>query len=76
MEHGHRVAGGDRLGKTIIFARNSHHTEFIAQRLDLSYPDYAGHFAPVIMFKKEYARSLIDDFPVKDKAPHRRSSGR
>ncbi|MDQ3676433.1 MAG: DEAD/DEAH box helicase family protein, partial [Actinomycetota bacterium] len=25
MEHGHRVAGGDRLGKTIVFAKNSDH---------------------------------------------------
>jgi type I restriction enzyme, R subunit len=70
MERGHRVAGGDRLGKTIIFAKNNDHAEFIAQRFDLNYPEYAGHFARVITFKTEYAQSLIDDFSVKDKAPH------
>ena len=32
MEHGIRVEGGDRLGKTIIFAQNKRHTEFILQR--------------------------------------------
>jgi type I restriction enzyme R subunit len=70
MERGHRVAGGDRLGKTIVFAKNNDHAEFIAQRFDISYPEYAGHFARVITFKTEYAQSLIDDFSVKDKAPH------
>jgi len=28
------VAGGDRLGKTIVFARNQAHADFIAQRFD------------------------------------------
>jgi type I restriction enzyme, R subunit len=70
MERGHRVVGGDRLGKTIVFAKNNDHAEFIAQRFDINYPEYAGHFARVITFKTEYAQSLIDDFSVKDKAPH------
>ncbi|MEM9221384.1 MAG: DEAD/DEAH box helicase family protein [Pseudomonadota bacterium] len=33
MTHGIKVAGGDRLGKTIIFAKNSPHAHFIGQRL-------------------------------------------
>jgi type I restriction enzyme, R subunit len=70
MERGHRVAGGDRLGKTIIFAKNNDHAEFIAQRFDLNYPEFAGHFARVITFKTEYAQSLIDDFSLQEKAPH------
>jgi type I restriction enzyme R subunit len=70
MERGLRVAGGDRLGKTIVFAKNNDHAEFIAQRFDINYPEYAGHFARGITFKTEYAQSLIDDFSIKDKAPH------
>ena len=70
MTQGHKVAGGDRLGKTIVFAKNNAHAEFIAQRFDANYPHYAGQFARVITFKTEYAQSLIDDFSVKDKAPH------
>jgi type I restriction enzyme R subunit len=70
MTKGHRVAGGDRLGKTIIFAKNHAHAEFIAKRFDANYPHHAGHFARVIDFKVEYAQSLIDDFSSKDKAPH------
>ena len=34
MERGQKVAGGDRLGKTIIFAKNHEHAEFIAKRFD------------------------------------------
>jgi type I restriction enzyme, R subunit len=70
MVSGHKVAGGDRLGKTIIFARNNDHAEFIRSRFDANYPEYAGSFARVITYKTEYAQSLIDNFSVNDKAPH------
>ena len=70
MTRGHHVAGGDRLGKTIVFAKNNEHAEFIAQRFDANYPEHAGHFARVITYRTEYAQSLIDDFSVKDKDPH------
>jgi type I restriction enzyme R subunit len=70
MARGQRVAGGDRLGKTIIFAKNQAHAEFIAARFDANYPHYKGEFARVITFKTEYAQSLIDNFSHKEKAPH------
>ncbi|WHA42964.1 DEAD/DEAH box helicase family protein [Agrobacterium larrymoorei] len=65
-----KVAGGDRIGKTIIFAKNQAHAEFIEERFNLAYPHLAGHFARVITFKTTYAQSLIDDFSKKDTAPH------
>ncbi len=70
MTKGQKVAGGDRLGKTIIFAKNNDHADFIAQRFDANYPHYKGHFARVVTYKTEYAQSLIDDFSAKDKMPH------
>jgi type I restriction enzyme R subunit len=70
MTRGLTVAGGDRLGKTILFAKNQHHAEFIAERFNANYPHYKGEFARVITFKTEYAQSLIDNFSAKDKAPH------
>lgn len=70
MTHGQKVAGGDRLGKTIIFAKNQAHAEFIAERFNANYPHYKGAFARVITFKTEYAQDLIDDFSIKDDAPH------
>ena len=70
MLHGHRVAGGDRIGKTIVFAKNNEHAEFIAARFDRNYPDQAGHLARTITYRVEYAQTLIDDFSVASKAPH------
>ena len=70
MTRGLKVAGGDRLGKTIIFAKNQAHADFIQERLDINYPSLAGKFARTITFKTEYAQSLIDDFSQKNKAPH------
>ncbi|WP_433687518.1 DEAD/DEAH box helicase family protein [Micromonospora carbonacea] len=70
MIHGHKVAGGDRIGKTIIFARNQAHADFIQQRFDLAYPTHAGHRTRVITHKTEYAQSLIDAFSQPEKDPH------
>jgi type I restriction enzyme R subunit len=70
MTHGLKVAGGDRLGKTILFAKNQAHADFIQERFDKNYPHLAGKFARVITFKTEYAQSLIDDFSRKDRHPH------
>ncbi len=69
MTHGERVAGGDRLGKTIVFAKNNEHAEFIARRYDANYPEDAGHAARVITYRTEYAQSLIDDFATAGNAP-------
>ena len=70
MTQGYRVAGGDRLGKTIIFAKSQKHAEFIEKRFNQAYPEHAGRFARVITHGTPYAQSLIDDFSIKDKAPH------
>ena len=51
MQNGIKVAGGDRLGKTIIFAKNQDHAEFIEKRFNADYPHFAGHFARVITHK-------------------------
>jgi len=70
MTHGQKVAGGDRLGKTIVFAKNNDHADFIARRFDANYPHYKGAFARVVTYKTEYAQSLIDDFSKPEKMPH------
>ncbi len=70
MTRGHKVAGGDRLGKTIVFAKGKDHADFIAKRFDANYPHYKGHFARVVTYKTDYAQTLIDDFSAKDKSPH------
>ena len=70
MTRGLMVAGGDRLGKTILFAKNQAHAEFIAERFNANYPHYKGAFARVITFKTEYAQSLIDSFSNNERNPH------
>jgi type I restriction enzyme R subunit len=62
MTQGCQDAAGDRLGKSVIFARNHKHAEFIRQRFDHSYPHLAGKAARVIDNQVTYAQSLIDEF--------------
>lgn len=70
MRDGIKVAGGDRLGKTIIFAKNHDHAVFVEERFNKAYPHLKGHFARVIDFKTEYADSLIEDFEKPESDPH------
>lgn len=70
MINGLKVAGGDRLGKTIIFAKNHDHAVFIQKRFDIQYPKLKGQFARVIDHYATYTESLIDDFSTVEKAPH------
>ena len=71
MTEGIKVAGGDRLGKSIIFAKNQLHADYIKQRFDANYPALdAGNFVRVITHQVQYGQSLIDAFSNKDKAPH------
>ena len=69
MENGLKVDGGDKIGKTIIFAVNQRHADFIAKRFDHNYPHYKGDFARVITHSVKYAQSLIDDFSIPPKLP-------
>lgn len=69
MERGIRVAGGDRLGKTIIFAQNKRHAEFILERFNKLYPKYNGTFTQRVICDDTYAPTIIDDFKVPDKDP-------
>lgn len=62
MTRGCLEAGGDRLGKSVIFARNHKHAEFIRERFDHHYPHLAGKAARVIDNQVKYAQSLIDEF--------------
>jgi type I restriction enzyme R subunit len=70
MTHGIKVDDGDRLGKTIIFAKNRAHAEFVGARFDANYPHLAGHFARVVVSEYSYAQSLVDDLYNPNKPPH------
>ena len=69
MERGIKVDGGDRLGKTIIFARSHKHAEIIERRFNQNYPHYKGSFAKIIDHYDHYAQSTLDDFSDPAKQP-------
>lgn len=66
MEKGIKVNEGDTIGKTIIFAKNHKHAEFIKERFDKNYPQHKGKFLTVIDTKIKYADTLIDEFTEQD----------
>ncbi|EJE4176579.1 DEAD/DEAH box helicase family protein [Vibrio parahaemolyticus] len=59
---GIHVEGGDVIGKTIIFAANNPHAQFLQEVFNKNYPKWAGKLARVITWKETYAQSLIDEF--------------
>jgi type I restriction enzyme R subunit len=63
------VAGGDRIGKTIIFTQNKQHAEFILKRFNHLYPHLKGGFAKRITCEDSYAQTIIDDFKIAEKKP-------
>lgn len=69
MEKGIKVEGGDKLGKTIIFANNSKHAKHIVERFNHIYPHYNGKFAAQVDYQVDYVESIIEDFSTKDKLP-------
>lgn len=69
MEKGLKVEGGDKLGKTIIFAKNSTHAKFIVERFNVLFPERGGNFIKQIDYSINYVETLIDDFSTKDKMP-------
>lgn len=62
MERGIKVAGGARLGKTIIFAQNKRHAEYILQRFNKLYPQYNGKFAQRVICEDSHAQTVIAAF--------------
>jgi len=73
MDHGHKVAGNEKLGKTIIFARNHKHAEFIQKRFYDLYPHYKNgevkDFAKIIDNYDKNAEESILQFKIKDRYP-------
>ena len=69
MDKGVKVKGGDKLGKTIIFAANQAHADFIVERFNALYPEYKGGFAQAVYHKIDYVDNLIDKFKDKESYP-------
>ncbi len=68
MTEGIKIDYGQKLGKTIIFAKSHTHAERIYEVFNQEYPHLPG-FAKVIDNKINYAQSLIDQFSDPNKLP-------
>ncbi|MCJ8288456.1 MAG: DEAD/DEAH box helicase family protein [Crocinitomicaceae bacterium] len=62
MTDGIKVEGGDKIGKTIIFAKNHNHAVFIEERFNKNYPEYSGKLLRVIDNYEPKAQDLLDRF--------------
>lgn len=62
MQNGIKVEGGEKLGKTIVFARNHDHAIAIRARFEKQYPHFAGKFLEVVDHQETYAQNIIDKF--------------
>ena len=66
--HGIKIDYGQKIGKTIIFAKNHQHAEKIFEIFNKEYPQLNG-YAKVIDNTINYSQTLIDEFSQKDKLP-------
>ncbi|PHI20954.1 type I site-specific deoxyribonuclease [Lewinellaceae bacterium SD302] len=62
MERGLRIEGGDKLGRTIIFAVNKRHAEFIVDCMRERYPELPPDFIECVHNDISHADTLIDNF--------------
>lgn len=67
MDYGLKIECGDKVGKTIIFARNHKHAEEIVETFNQDYPYLGGEFCQVIDNQIKFHDNLIDKF----KNPHK-----
>ena len=68
MTDGIKIQYGEKLGKTILFAKNHEHAEKIFEGFGKEYPHLPG-YAKVIDNYMTYAQSAIDEFSEPDKLP-------
>ena len=69
MKKGLRVDFGNKIGKTIIFAKNHNHAEAIRRIFYKQYPDYPQDYCMVIDNKSRNPQNLIDRFSDSSKYP-------
>lgn len=68
MRDGIKIEYGQKIGKTIIFAKNHDHAEKILEIFNKEYP-HLKNYAMVIDNRIKYAQSAIDEFSDPKKLP-------
>ncbi|AUD62130.1 hypothetical protein BK010_00390 [Tenericutes bacterium MO-XQ] len=69
INEGLRVDGGEKIGKTIIFAFNHIHAELIVKRFEKLYPELGSEYCKLVDNYVTYAQNIIDTFTVREKMP-------
>ncbi len=69
MKNGLKVDGGDKLGKTIIFAGNHLEATYIVERFQKLYPHLGMDFCKLIDCQVPNHLNLIDTFEVRENMP-------
>jgi type I restriction enzyme R subunit len=69
MTHGLRVEGGDRVGKSIVFARSHQHALAIQAVFEEEYPELTSHFLQLIDNYDPYALDTLARFSESDRLP-------
>uniref|UniRef100_UPI00388DE270 type I restriction endonuclease subunit R n=1 Tax=Treponema sp. TaxID=166 RepID=UPI00388DE270 len=66
MTKGIKTGGGDKLGKTIIFAYNKNHAQHIVDTFDKFWPQYKGKMCQRIVCDDTKVKSTIKEFKKTD----------
>ncbi|MBL3657158.1 type I restriction endonuclease subunit R [Fulvivirga sediminis] len=71
MTQGLKIEGGDRIGRTIIFALNQNHADFIVKCFEERYSEKPAGFISTIYNGISHVQTLIDSFcdPHKENLP-------
>lgn len=66
MTKGIKIEGGDKLGKTIIFAYNKNHAQHIVDTFDKYWPQYKGKMCQRIVCDDSKVKATIKEFKKTD----------
>ncbi len=66
MTKGIKTGGGDKLGKTIVFAYNKNHAQHIVDTFDKYWPQYKGKMCQRIVCDDSKVKSTIKEFKKSD----------
>jgi type I restriction enzyme R subunit len=71
MQEGLKIEGGDKIGRTIIFAVNQKHAKFIVDCFEERYPDLSSSFIAQISNNVSHVQTIIQSFcnKIEEKPP-------
>lgn len=62
MDHGQKIEGGDKIGRTIIFVPNQARARYVVERFEALYPEKPSGFIEAIYNGQPHVQDTIDKF--------------